>query len=74
MLPPATDSDITGLYVFRKVTNRPECEEASQTGFAKTPLHYELARRREAKLAHIALILVGRGCQREEFGHSPDIL
>ncbi|KAK2854857.1 hypothetical protein Q7C36_006726 [Tachysurus vachellii] len=42
----------------RKVTNRPECEEASQT--AKTLLHNELARKREAKLAHVALILERR--------------
>lgn len=75
MLPSATDSDITGLFVLRnrKVAYRPEFEEASQTGFVKALLRQELVRQRETKLAHVALILVGRGCQREEFAHSTDI-
>ncbi|KAG7336041.1 hypothetical protein KOW79_000734 [Hemibagrus wyckioides] len=45
---------------IRKVSYRPEFEEASQTGFAKALLRQELVRQRETKLAHVALILVRR--------------
>lgn len=48
-------------------------EEATQTGFAKALLRQELARQGEAKLGHVALVLVGRWSHRKESGHSPDI-
>ncbi|KAK3551239.1 hypothetical protein QTP70_013829 [Hemibagrus guttatus] len=44
----------------RKVTYRSGFEEASQTGFAKAFLRQELVRQGEAKLAHVALLLVRR--------------
>lgn len=47
--------------MISKVPHRSEFEEATQTGFARALLRQELTRQREAKMGHVALILVGRG-------------
>lgn len=73
LFPSASDPNITGFSVARisNVTHKSEFEEAIQTGFAKDLLRQELTQQREARLGHVALILVGRGSHRKEFGHSP---